>query len=218
MKTQVSTLIRDVMIALNEVDPNEAGFVGDKDNADLETRITSEIEPAVDAVHQKAAMKDLALDAAVDILYDGEGSEPWFRYKNSTGMLTILLKSHSEGYEGMALGIDILRMVCARAKPWPFDVDNVVFPDDPLYEIVIDKYVGAQSDFPAVTQRKKQIATDGRRVIMDTLELRCLDQQSDWAHVTVIPRAKIEEGMVDIDSKQYEKVVTAIAEKVKENE
>ena len=39
MKTQVSTLIRDVMIALNEVDPNEAGFVGDKDNADLETRI-----------------------------------------------------------------------------------------------------------------------------------------------------------------------------------
>ena len=215
MKTQVCKLIRDVMITLNEVNPNEASFVGDKDNADIETRIEKKIEPTVDAVHQKAAMKDLALDAAVDILYNGDSSEPWFRFKNSTGMLTILLKSHSEGYEDQALGIDLLRMVCARAKPWPFDVDNVVFPDDPLYEIVIDKYVGAQSDFPAVTQRKKQIVIDGRRVIMDTLELRCLEQESDWAHVTVIPRAKIEEGMVDIDSKMYEKVVTAIAEKVK---
>jgi hypothetical protein len=218
MKTQVSTLIRDVMIALNEVDPNEADFVGDKDNADLETRIKSKIVATVDAVHQQAAMQDLALDATLDICYDGESDEPWFRFKNSTGMLTILLKSHSEGYENHALGIDILRMVCARAKAWPFDVGNVVFPDDPLYEIVTDKYVGAQSDFPAVTQRKKQIAIDGHRVMMDTLELRCLDQQSDWAHVTVIPCAKIEEETVDIDSKMYDKVVTAIAEKVKENE
>ena len=200
------------MIALNEVDPNEAGFIGDKDNADLETRIEKQIEPAVDAIHQQAEMKDLALDTAMDICYNGDSSEPWFRYKNSTGMLTILLKSHSEGYDNYVLGIDIQRMVCARAKPWPFDVNNVVFPDDPLYEIVTDKYVGAQSDFPAVTQLKKQIVIGGRRVMMDTLELRCLEKESDWAHLTVIPRAKIEEGMVDIDSKQYDKVVTAIAD------
>ena len=216
MNTQVSKLIRDVMTSLREVDPNEASFVGDKDNADLETMIESKITATVDEVHQKATMEELSLDAAIDLSYNGDDNEHGFIYKSSNGMLTVLLKSHSEGYESLAHGIDILRMVCARSHSWPFDVHNVVFPDDPLYEIVTDKYVGASSDFPAVTQRKKHLVLNGHRVLMNTLELRCLSDKSDWAHITLIPRAKIEEGMVDIDSKMYDKVVQEIVKKMEE--
>ena len=214
MKTQVNTLVRDVMTALKEVDPNEADFIGDKDNADLETMIESKITATVDEVHQKTSLQDLALDATADISYNGDGREHGFIYKSANGMLTVLLKSHTEGYEHLAHGIDIQRMVIARSKSWPFDVHNVVFPDDPLYEIVTDKYVGASSEFPAVTQRKKHISVDGHRVLMSTLELRCLSDESDWAHIILIPRAKIEENMVDIDSKAYDKVVQAIVSKI----
>ena len=39
MKKQVTKLVDDVMTTLREIDPNEASFVGDKDNADLQTLI-----------------------------------------------------------------------------------------------------------------------------------------------------------------------------------
>lgn len=222
MKTQVSKLIRDVMTALREVDPNEAEFIGDKDNADLETMIASKIEATVDAVHRNAAMRDLALDSTIDILYNGDSSSQGFAYRRKNGVLTVLLEACEEEDkttgeaedDTLTLGIDMLRMVCARSKSWPFDVHHVVYPDDPLFEIVTDKYVGAQSDFPAVTHRKKRVSAGGRRVLANTLELRCLSAETDWAHVTLMPRAKIVDGQVDIDRNMYDKVVNAIAQEM----
>ena len=214
MKTQVTKLVDDVMTTLREIDPNEASFVGDKDNADLQTLIESKIEATVDEVHQRASMKELSLDSAVELIYNGEESQKGFVYKASTGILTVLLHSHTKGYEDQTHNVDMLRMVCAKSKSWPFHVHNVVFPDDPLYEIVTDKYVGAQADFPAVTQQKRRLVLDGHHIISTVLELRCLSDKSDWAHITIIPRAKVEEGMVDIDSNLYAKVVDAIATKI----
>ncbi len=214
MKTQVSQLIRDVMIALREVDPNESGFIGDKDNADLETMIRSKIEQSVDEVHRKASMSELSLDSTIDISYEGTGKSTGFRYKVSTGVLTVLLKAYSEGFQELTLGIDMLRMVCAKSKSWPHSVHNVVYPDDPLFEIVTDRYVGASSDFPAVTHQKKRLIMEDHAPYMDALELRCLSDISDWAHIIVIPKAKIENEMVDIDSKVYHKVVNTIAAKI----
>ena len=67
MKTQVNNIIRDVEVALNEVNPNAASFVGDQDNADLETRITHLIETTMDEIHLHADMAELALDATVEM-------------------------------------------------------------------------------------------------------------------------------------------------------
>lgn len=217
MKTQVNDIIRDVEVALNEVNPNAASFVGDQDNVDLETRITHLIETTVDEIHLHADMAELALDATVEIHYEGASSDMRFRYKSSTGVLSVLLKSHTDGFAD-TFDIDMLRLVSVRSKSWPFDVVNVIYPDDPLFEIVTDKYVGAQSDFPAVTQRKRRIVADGQRVVVTALELRCLESESDWAHVSVIPHARIMDGAVEVDRKAYPLVVARIAEKIMKND
>ena len=70
MKTQVSTIIRDVETALNEIDPNQASFVGDRDHSDLQTLIESKIEESVDRIHRQADISRMALDATIDIHYD----------------------------------------------------------------------------------------------------------------------------------------------------
>ena len=213
MKTQVSTIIRDVETALNEIDPNQASFVGDRDHSDLQTLIESKIEESVDRIHRQADISRMALDATIDIHYDGDTSDPRFRFRQKTGVLNILLRSHTEGFDD-TFGVDMLRMVSARSKSWPFAVRDVIYADDPLYEIVTDRYVGAQSDFPAVTWKKKRIDTDGRRVVVSTLELRCLNSSDEWADVCVIPRAKIQNGLVDVDSALYHEVIGEIVNKL----
>lgn len=214
MKTQVSTIIRDVEIALNEIDPNQASFVGDKDHADLETLIESKIEQCVDDVHFHADLSQMALDATEDIHYGGDLSDTRFRYRQSTGILNILLRSHTDEFDG-TFDTDMLRLVSARAQSWPFAVKNVVYPDDPLFEIVTDRYVGAQSDFPAVTMQKKRVLWNGSRVVVTALELRCLNSSDEWVEVTLIPRARIKDELVDVDSALYHKVVERIADVVK---
>lgn len=215
MKTQVSKILRDVEIMLNEVNPNEATFIGDADHADLMTIIEGQIESAADHLHSTTQFSRMALDATEEISYHGDGTDPRFIYRNSTGVLTILMKSFSDSFD-TTFYADFLRLVTARSKSWPFDVTNVIYPDDPLFAIVTDKYVGAQPDFPAVTCRKKQIESDGSRHTVETLELRCLERQSDWASVVYIPKAKINEGYVDVDSKLYHTLIETIAAKVKE--
>ena len=195
MKTQVNNIIRDVEVALNEVNPNAASFVGDQDNADLETRITHLIETTMDEIHLHADMAELALDATVEIHYEGDSSDMRFRYKNSTGVLSVLLKSHTDGFAD-TFDIDMLRLVSVRSKSWPFDVVNVIYPDDPL----------------------RRIVADGQRVVVTALELRCLESESDWAHVSVIPHARIKDGAVEVDRKAYPLVVARIAEKIMKND
>ncbi len=209
MKTQVTTIIRDVEIALGEIDPNQAAFIGDRDHADLQTMIESKIEECVDEVHRNASISRMALDATEDIVYTGDPDDLRFRYKSGTGVLYVLLKSYSDDFDNV-FDIDMLRLVSARSENWPFTVHDVVYPDDPLYEIVTDRYVGAQVDFPAVTMQKRQIMVNGNRGVVSTLELRCLSDASDWASITVIPRAKIRDGLVDVDSALYHKLIEEI--------
>ncbi len=213
MKTQISKIIRDVEIALNEVNPNQAAFVGDRDNADLSTVIESQIEASVDELHKTTDISKMALDVATDINYNGDTADHRFVYRKSTGVLTILLKSFDEGFE-TTFDADMLRLVYARAKGWPFDVTNDIFPDDPLFAIVTDKYVGAQVDFPAVTHRRRNVTVNGELKAVDVLELRCLERQSDWAHVSFIPKAKISYGMVNVDSRLYHTLIDLITHKV----
>lgn len=213
MKTQISKIIRDVEIALNEVNPNQASFVGDRDNADLSTVIESQIEGSVDELHKTTDKSKMAFDAAIDINYNGDTTDHRFHYRKSTGVLTVLLKSFDDGFEN-TFDADMLRLVYARAKGWPFDVTNDIFPEDPLYAIVTDKYVGAQVDFPAVTHRRRNVTVNGEQKAVDVLELRCLEHQSDWAHVLYIPKSKISYGMVNIDSKLYHPLIDLIAKKV----
>ena len=213
MKAQVNDIIRDVELALNEVDPNAAQFVGDRDNEDLRTLISSNIESCTDELHKKADMRNLALDSAIDIFYDGDPSATGFSYRQKSGILTVMLQSHSEGFDRYALGIDLLRMVSAKACCWPYSISNTVFPDDPLYEIVTDRFVGAQADFPAVTQRKKKMTVGTSTALFTTLELRSLSNSEDKAHIIVIPRAKIENGAVDIDRNLYPALIERLAEK-----
>ena len=213
MKTQVSTILRDVEIMLNEVNPNEAAFIGDTDHADLMTIIESQITHAIDQLHSTTQLSRMALDATEDINYHGDTTDPRFIYRRSTGVLTILMKSFSDGFDD-TFDTDFLRLVTARSKAWPFDITNVIYPDDPLFAIVTDRYVGAQPDFPAVTCRKKQIEMDGTTHMVSVLELRCLETPSDWASVTYIPKAKIQDGQVNIDSKLYHDLINTLAEKV----
>ena len=214
MKTQISKIIRDVEIALNEVNPNQAAFVGDRDNADLAIVIESQIEASIDELHKTTDLSKMALDAVADINYNGDTSDLRFLYRNSTGVLTVLLKSFDTGFDE-TFNADILRLVSARAKGWPFDVTNEIFPEDPLFAIVTDKYVGAQVDFPAVTRRRRNVSVNGVRKAVEVLELRCLERASDWAYVSFIPKAEIHDGMVDIDSKLYSPVIDLIAQRVK---
>ena len=214
MKTQITKIIRDVEIALNEVNPNQAAFVGDSDNADLATVIESQIEHSVDELHKTTDISKMALDAVADINYDGDTTDRRFLYRNSSGVLTILLKSFDDGFNP-TFDADMLRMVSARAKGWPFDVTNDIFPEDPLFAIVTDKYVGAQVDFPAVTRRRRNVTVNGAQKAVEVLELRCLEHSSDWAHVTFIPKARIHDGLVDVDSKLYHPLIDLITQKVK---
>ncbi len=211
MKAQITEIKRAVEIALNEVNPNEAAFVGDQDHADLMTTIESQIEAAVDQLHSTTPLSRMALDATQEISYDGTNDDPRFIYKAQSGVLTIILKSFDNGLQ--AFDADILRMVTARSKAWPFDVTNEIFPDDPLFAIVTDKYVGAQPDFPAVTHRRKRILANGSHKSAEVLELRCLEKASDWANVTFITKAEIHDGTVSIDSKLYNQLITLLTEK-----
>jgi len=213
MKTQVTKILRDVEIALNEVNPNEAAFVGDTDHADLLTIIENQIEATVDQVHSKARIGRMALDATEEICYQGDTTDPRFIYNNRTGVLTILVRSFSSPSD-TTFNADMLRLVRANAKGWPFDVTNEIFDDDPLFAIVCDSYVGAQVDFPAVTRRKRNISVDNKRKSMEVLELRCLERPSDWATVSYIPRAHIHDGQVDIDSALYHEFIDALVAKV----
>lgn len=211
MKAQISEIKRAVEIALNEVNPNEAAFVGDQDHADLMTTIESQIEAAVDQLHSTTPISQMALDATQELCYDGTSDNPRCIYKPLSGVLTVILKSFDDGLP--AFKVDMLRMVTARSKAWPFDVTNEIFPDDPLFAIVTDKYVGAQPDFPAVTHRRKRIKVDGSHKSAEVLELRCLEKATDWANVTFIPKAEIHDGTVDIDSKLYHQLITLLTEK-----
>ena len=54
--------------------------------------------------------------------------------------------------------------------------------------------------------------------VVTALELRCLESESDWAHVSVIPHARIMDGTVEVDRKAYPLVVARIAEKIMKND
>lgn len=213
MKTQITQILNDVKCAINEIDPNQASFIGDKDDADLDTLIQSRIEATVDQYHKNTPINILTRDTAIDIHYDGTDTDPRFIYKRKNGMLIALLNTQSEGFEDV-LHIDPLRMIEALSKQWPYKVCNVVYPDDPLYEIVTDPYVGAQPDMPAVTYNRRRVTKDGANAIVTTLELRYLAEQSDWANITIIPRAKIQDAAIDIDSAIYHQVIDDIARQV----
>ncbi len=215
MKTQISKIITDVENALNEVNPNEAAFVGDLDHADLLKVIESQIAPTVDEIHAKAHISRMALDATEVISYNGDATDPRFKFNNRTGVLSIITKSLDD-HSDATFDVDILKMVTATARNWPFEVTNEVFPDDPLFAIVTDKYVGAQVEFPAVTRRKRKMQVDGEWISVEVLELRCLEKPTDWATVTFIPVAKMNDGCVDVDSKLYHDFICLLSAKVKE--
>ena len=213
MKTQITNILRDVEIMLNEVNPNEAAFVGDMDHADLMTVIENQIESAADEIHSKAQLSRMALDAVEEISYDGDTTDPRFIYNRATGVLSVITKSFSTRFHD-SFDADVLRLVTAKSKAWPFEVTNEIFPDDPLFAIVTDPYVGAQPDFPAVTRRRKQISIDGNLVKVEVMELRCLENPADWALIAYIPKAKILDGQIDIDSKLYHDFIALLTAKV----
>ena len=213
MKTQVNKIISDVKYAINEIDPNQALFIGDKDNANLETRIQSRIEATADHLHKTTPADHLKRDAAITINYDGTDSDTRLIYRRKNGMLILLLNTQAADFQNV-FDIDPVRMLEASSKHWPYKVCNVVYPDDPLYEIVTDPYVGAQPEMPAVTYNRRRISKEGNVATVTTIELRYLTEPTDWASVTLIPRAKIQEGYIDIDQAIYHQLIDDIAKQI----
>lgn len=182
MKFYKGDIISAVRTALDEIGLNDAEFATGQDSVELDSVILSKALESADYVHQNADGGLIDHSDCLSVSYPGTSAGT--ARLSSDNVLLLRLRMLDGSSSSSVLGIDLLRMVYANADMWPYPVTGLVSDTDEEYAQVVNQYVGASVERPAVTLRHWD---GGERV--ETLELRKLSPTALRAVVYLIEKA-----------------------------
>lgn len=221
MLYNITDIYNDVRTVIDEIALNDADFVGDQDNSEMQTIIRHHAVEAADHVHLNADLKRFANDAAVVLPYPGTTERPGCSYVDSDNVCHITTDYQPVG-DSTDRTVNPLRMLWANVfaidqqqplQKWSYPVTSCISDTDNEYAEVRDPYTGATIERPAVVYRTAY--NDQYGGLHHEFELWKLDAQTDHAIVVVMPHAEITvvggAEKISVDKNLYDAFIRQLA-------
>lgn len=161
----MSDIVSEVKVCIDEIGPNDAEFLGTRDNEEMDTIIRSKIGEAVRFVNGNADWELLEPDT---VLRNGEVGEDMVGRVSLPG--------------------NYLRTCYARLSSWPLSLSDPILWDDREYATLSDKYATGTWERPklALTMRPvKTLELYSARDKGDEIEVGIVTDQDTTDGVTI---------------------------------
>lgn len=207
----LTTIYDDVRTAIDEIALNDATFIGNQDNSEMETIILQKVLQAADHVHLNADLSRFYGDEFVMLSCPATPASD-YAYVDSSLVGHIILNSISNN-QGVPHH-NLLRLVHAMvytpqgAERWSYPVNAVIQDHENEYAELRDPYFGASTERPAVALHRSFSVP---LLSYDELELHKFGSATDTAIVRIIEHAQVTDQTIAVDKNLYHAFILQLA-------
>lgn len=211
MTYSLTTIYDDVRTAIDEIALNDATFISDQDNDEMQKIIRQKVLQAADHVHLNADLSRFYGDEFVMLSCPATPASD-YAYVDSSLVGHIILNSNSNN-QGVPHR-NLLRLVHAMVytpqgtELWSYPVNAVIQDHENEYAELRDPYFGASTERPAVALHRSFSVP---LLSYDELELHKFGTATDTAIVRIIEHAQVTDQAIAVDQNLYHAFILQLA-------
>ncbi len=216
----LTTIYDDVRTAIDEIALNDATFISDQDNDEMQTIIRQKVLQAADHVHLNADLSRFYGDEFVMLACPDpsrtEGARVYSYVDSSLVGHIVINSNHQDVTDNQRH--NLLRLVHAMVytpqgtERWSYPVNAVIQDHENEYAELRDPYFGASTERPAVALHRSFSVP---LLSYDELELHKFGSATDTAIVRIIEHAQVtaqdQQETVAVDKNLYHAFILQLA-------